>query len=117
MNTLFSDTTTWALEHALTAVAERQRAASHNIANAATPGFNAKRVDFEASLAAALDRGSQDAIITNRRANTPEGINGNDVSLEEESSVLLRTEILYEALIAAENYKLGLLRTAMRGTT
>lgn len=117
MNTLFSDTTTWALEHALSAVAERQRAASNNIANAATPGFNSSRVDFEASLAAALERGTNDAVITTRRANTPEGLNGNDVSLEEESSMLLRTEILYEALIAAENYKLGLLRTAMRGVS
>jgi flagellar basal-body rod protein FlgB len=115
MNTLFTDTTTWALEHALNAVAERQRAASNNIANAATPGFNSKRVDFEESLAAALRSGSTDARITTRNANTPEGINGNDVSLEEESSELLRTGILYEALIAAENYKLGLLRTAMRG--
>lgn len=115
MNKLFTDTTTWALEHALDAVAERQRTASNNIANAATPGFRAKRVDFEDALASALDSDSTNAAITFRRANTPVGINGNDVSLEDESSTLLRTEILYEALIAAENYKLGLVRTAMRG--
>jgi flagellar basal-body rod protein FlgB len=116
MNNLFTDTTTWALEHALNAVAERQRAAANNVANAATPGFRSKRVDFEESLARALRSDSTDAQITVRRANTPPGINGNDVSLEEESSLLLRTEILYEALIAAENYKLGLIRTATRGS-
>lgn len=115
MNNLFTDTTTWALEHALNAAAERQRAASNNIANAATPGFRAKRVEFEDALSNALRSHSFDAAITYQRANTPVGINGNDVSLEEESAVLLRTEILYEALIAAENYKLALVRTAMRG--
>lgn len=117
MNNLFTDTTTWALEHALNAVSERQRTLSHNVANAATPGFRAKRVDFEDSLARALSTNSKDADISFRSANGPVGINGNDVSLEEESSLLMRTEILYEALIAAENYKLGLMRTAMRGTS
>ena len=115
MNNLFTDTTTWALEHALDAVAERQRVSSNNIANSATPGFRSKRVDFEAALAQALRSNSDDAAITYRNANTPIGINDNDVSLEEESALLLRTEILYEALIAAENYKLGLIRTAMGG--
>jgi len=117
MNNLFTDTTTWALEHALNAVAERQRASANNIANAATPGFRAERVDFEEALGQALRSGNTDARISVRGANGAPGINGNDVSLEEESSLLLRTEILYEALIAAENYKLGLARTAMRGAS
>ncbi|MDW3179351.1 MAG: flagellar biosynthesis protein FlgB [Acidimicrobiia bacterium] len=116
MNNLFTDTTTWALEHALNAVAERQRASANNIANAATPQFRAVRVDFEESLGRALRSGHTDAAVTTRRTNGARGINGNDVSLEEESSLLLRTEILYEALIAAENYKLGLVRTAIRGS-
>ena len=115
MNDLFTDTTTWALERALDAVAERQRVSSHNIANAATPGFRAKRVDFEAQLAAALRSGSDHAPIVVRRANTPVGLNDNDVALEEESAILMRTELLYEALVAAENYKLNLLRTAIGG--
>lgn len=116
MNNLFTDTTTWALEHALTAVSERQRALANNIANSATPNFRASRVDFEESLGHALRNGRADAHITTRAANGTPGINNNDVSLEEESSMLLRTEILYEALIAAENYKLGLIRTATRGS-
>lgn len=115
MNSLFTDTTTWALEHALNAVAERQRVVSHNIANSVTPGFRSQRVDFESSLARALDSNGRDAAVTYRSANTGAGINGNDVSLEEESALLLRAEILYEALIAAENHKLGLIRTAIGG--
>lgn len=116
MNNLFTDTTTWALEHALNAVSERQRVLANNIANSATPGFRAARVDFEEALGQALRSGHDDARITTRAANGTPGINGNDVSLEEESSLLMRTEILYEALIAAENYKLGLIRTATRGS-
>lgn len=115
MNDLFTDTTTRALEHALDAVSERQRVISNNIANTATPGFRSKRVDFEASLAQALRSNTDNARITYRKANTPVGINGNDVSLEEESALLMRTELLYEALIAAENYKLGIFRSAMGG--
>ncbi|MGI9607337.1 MAG: flagellar basal body rod protein FlgB [Acidimicrobiales bacterium] len=116
MNDLFTDTTTWALEHALDAVAERQRVASHNIANSATPGFRSKRVDFEKELAGALRNDSRHAAILVRAANTPVGLNNNDVSLEEESAILMRSELLYEALVAAENYKLGLLRTAIGGS-
>lgn len=115
MNSLFTDTTTWAIEHALDAVAMRQRVVSHNIANSVTPGFRSKRVDFESSLARALDSRSRDADVSMRAANTGPGINGNDVSLEEESALLLRSEILYEALIAAENHKLGIIRTAIGG--
>ena len=115
MNNLFTDTTTWALEHALDAVAERQRVVSNNIANSVTPGFRAQRLDFEASLARALDSRSRSAALTYRNANTGVGINGNDVSLEEESALLLRAEILYETLISAENHKLGLIRTAIGG--
>lgn len=115
MNNLFTDTTTWALEHALNAVAERQRVVSHNIANSVTPGFRSQRVDFEESLARALQSSSPNAQISIRSANTAVGINGNDVALEEESALLLRSEILYEALISAENYKLGLIRSAIGG--
>jgi flagellar basal-body rod protein FlgB len=115
MNNLFTDTTTWALERALDAVAERQRVASHNIANSVTPGYRSTRVDFEESLARALKSGGGTAGVTYRNANTAVGINGNDVALEEESALLLRSEILYEALVSAENYKLGLIRTAIGG--
>ena len=115
MNNLFTDTTTWALEHALDAVAERQRVVSNNIANAVTPGFRSQRVHFEDSLARALGSSNRTAEISYRSANTGPGINGNDVSLEEESALLLRSEILYEALISAENHKLGLIRTAIGG--
>lgn len=113
MNTLFTDQTIWAIERALTAASERQRVTSHNIANAVTPGFKAQRVDFEASLANALESDSFDAVISRRVSTEDGGLNGNNVSLEEESAELMRTEILYESLIAAENYKLGLIKSAI----
>ncbi|MEE9414272.1 MAG: flagellar basal body protein [Acidimicrobiales bacterium] len=111
---MISDTTTAALEHALKAVALRQRTAAHNIANAATPGFRSQRVDFEQQLSSALDRGGPlEAAILTRPAATPISINGNDVLLEEESTILLESEIRYEALIAGLNHKLGLIRSAI----
>ena len=83
MNNLFTDTTTWALEHALNAVAERQRASANNIANAATPQFRAVRVDFEESLGRALRSGHTAAAVPSRRTNGARGIKGNAVSLAE----------------------------------
>lgn len=111
---MVNDATTTALEHALKAVSLRQRTAAHNIANAATPGFRSQRIDFEQQLASALDRGRPaEAAILTRPAGTPVSLNGNDVLLEDESTILLESEIRYEALIAGLNHKLGLIRSAI----
>jgi flagellar basal-body rod protein FlgB len=117
MSELFSDTTMQSLELALRGAAERQRTTAHNIANVNTPGFRSSRVSFEKELASALSRGEDigGVEIGRERANTPVNARGNDVALEEESQDLITAGVQYEALVNALNFKLGALRTAIRG--
>jgi flagellar basal-body rod protein FlgB len=111
---LFTDAVTSGIERALSGVSQRQRVTANNIANVATPGFKASRVDFEADLAAAFGRGNPaDAAPSITAANTPASVNGNNVSLDEETQIMLKAGLQYEALVQALNYKLGLIRTAI----
>ena len=113
---LFADRLTGAVEAGLDGVALRQRVIADNIANAETPGFRARRVSFEESLAAALAAGTPEAATaTVLDAGTePNGV-GNTVRLEREVADLVKSGLQYDALVAALNYKLGLLRSAIEG--
>jgi flagellar basal-body rod protein FlgB len=113
---LFTDRVTGAVEAGLDAVALRQRVIADNIANAETPGFRARRVTFEQSLAAALEAGTPEAATAAivDAGTEPNGV-GNTVQLEQEVAGLVKSGLQYDALVAALNYKLGLLRTAIEG--
>ena len=113
--TLFSDTTTNAIEFALRGLNERQQSTAHNISNVNTPGFHSSRVSFEAELAEALRTGRSIEDLAPRRiaANTPVNARGNDVALEEDSKDLITSGVQYEALVQAMNYKLGVVRAAV----
>ena len=114
---MLTDSTQLAVERALSGVSERQRVSAHNLANAVTPGFRSQRVAFEEALSAALSSGRPaTSEISTSAANTPIGINDNDVSVEEETTILLESGVRYEALAEALNYKFGLLRTAIGGS-
>jgi flagellar basal-body rod protein FlgB len=111
---LFTDTTTGAIEWALRAQMERQRVVAHNVANVNTPGFKAQKLHFEESLGGALRQGDLGRAEwstsgTGQRAN----LNGNNVSLEDQTEALLKSSLHYDALVQALNFKLGALRTAI----
>ena len=111
---LFSDGVTSAVERALDGVAERQRVTAANVANVATPNFKASRVQFEEDLAEAIDRGDPSSASPSLTvANTPTNINGNNVALDEETTILIRSGLQYDALVNALNYKLNLIKTAV----
>jgi flagellar basal-body rod protein FlgB len=111
---LFVDRTTQAVEWALKAQSERQRVVAHNIANVNTPGFQASKVDFEASLAQALrDRRGGIAKAEKVATNDAAGLNGNNVSLEKELEALDKSNIHYEALTTALTSKFNNIRTAI----
>jgi len=117
MTRLFNDTTINAVELALRGAAQRQTVTANNIANINTPGFSASRVKFEDELSQALSSGRsvEDLGIRRVAANTPIGVNGNNVALEEETRELMTAGIQYEALVNALNSKFSVLRTAIRG--
>lgn len=105
-----------ALHGALSGLTARQRAIADNIANVSTPGYRAGRVDFEASLGAALQSGSATPVeIQRRQSADPTGPDGNNVQLDTETVSMVETNLRYQAMIEAVNAKFGLLRTAIKG--
>jgi flagellar basal-body rod protein FlgB len=108
------DTTMSTIEWALTAESERQRVAANNVANVNTPGFRSSRLEFESSLESAMrTSGGGTARMSTTAANTPRNINDNDVALEQETTILNKSNLHYEALASALTMKFTALRSAL----
>jgi flagellar basal-body rod protein FlgB len=106
----------------------RQEIISSNIANAETPGFKAKRLDFEEALARALDVDGELTMKMNdpKHFNVggggfnnlkpdvyedPNGIineNDNTVDVQDEMVRMADNKLMYDALIQMMNKKLGM---------
>ncbi len=113
---LFDDTVTTALSRALDGTSLRQRVTADNIANVMTPGFSARRVEFEQALSSAMRGGRpQDvrASVTTSTAAARE--DGNNVVLEDETAEMMRSGLQYQALAQAVSFKHSVLRSAIRG--
>ncbi len=105
-----------ALHSALRGLSARQRVMADNVANVETPEFLAGRVEFEASLRAAVAAGDPAAFdVTSSQSFAPTNPNGNNVSLEEEMLGLAETELRYSLAVEGVNAKYRLLRTAIGG--
>ncbi len=128
-----SDKTLNALTTALNFREMRQEVISSNIANANTPGFKAKKVDFEEALARALDTdGQMQMNVTDERHfdvgnggfnnlepeiyEDPNGVvseNGNTVDTEAEMGRMAENKLMYDALVQLVNKKMGLMKYAI----
>ena len=131
MSGLF-DKTTNALASSLALRQLRNNVTSSNIANAETPGYQAKKMDFENALARALDMdGMNNLSVTNpdhmNSGGTtvgkvrpdiyedPEGQlnnDGNSVDLEKEMSALSENAIMYKTALQLINKKMAALKYA-----
>ena len=97
--------------HGLT---DRQKALANNLSNIETPGFLAKRVDFESALKRAISTDSAVNLKTRRTVSLDEtNVNGNNVNLDNETVSAVETELRYQAMISAMNSQFRTLRTAM----
>jgi flagellar basal-body rod protein FlgB len=132
MSGLF-DKTTNALASSINFRSLRQNVTAANIANAETPGYKAKMVDFENALSRALDLEGW----TKETATDPEHMligpgavshakadvydnpdvnvanDGNTVDMERELATLQENSILYKAALNLINKKLGAIRYAV----
>lgn len=108
----------------------RQEIISSNVANAETPGYKAKRLDFEEALARALDVDGNMGMQTEdgRHFNVggggfdnlqpeiyddPNGVvseDGNTVDREHEMTQMAENKIMYDALVQLMNKKLGVMK-------
>lgn len=128
------DSTIKALAASLNFRQMRQELISSNVANAETPGYKAKRLDFEDALARALDIDEKQSMNKNDKEHfnvggggfnnlqpevyeDPNGVtneDGNTVDREQEMAKMAENRIMYDASIQLLNKKLGLLKYAIQ---
>jgi flagellar basal-body rod protein FlgB len=128
-----NDKTLKALTTALNFREMRQELISSNVANANTPGFKAKKMDFEEALARALDVDGQMQMntIDDRHHDVgsggfnnlepeiyddPNGVvseNGNTVDVEAEMARMAENKLMYDALVQLINKKTGIMKYAI----
>lgn len=131
---IIDDKTIQALAASLNFRQMRQEIISSNIANADTPGYKAKRVDFEAALARALDVDGNMKMnasdeehynvgsggFSNLEPEIYEDSNGvvsedgNTVDREQEFARMAENKILYDAAVQMLNKKLALLKYSIQ---
>ncbi|TDJ03688.1 MAG: flagellar basal body rod protein FlgB [Deltaproteobacteria bacterium] len=127
------DSTLKALSTSLNLRQMRQEIISGNIANAETPGYKAKRIDFEEALARALNLDELQNLdvddprhfgvggggFNNLQAEVyqdPNGVvseDGNTVNRDDEMVRMAENKILYDASVQLLNKKLGLMKYAV----
>jgi flagellar basal-body rod protein FlgB len=114
------DTTQLGLERAIAGAGMRQATLAANIANANTPGYQRKDVDFHTTLRAAMDSEQpSDAIhevAFEAATDTGSGAmraDGNGVDIDLESSTMASNALEYEALVAVARGRTDVLRSAM----
>lgn len=128
-----TDKTLQAMTTALNFREMRQKLITSNIANANTPGYKAKKMDFEEALARALDVDGQMRMgaTDGRHFNVggggfnnlepeiyenPNGVvseNGNTVDVEAEMAVMTENKLMYDALVQLINKKMGIMKYAI----
>ena len=110
----------------------RNNVITSNIANAETPGYKAKKIDFEEALSRAIDLQGLNSLSTDHPEHVPVGggsisklkadiydnpdVNmsndGNTVDLEKEMAHLAENTILYKAALKLINKKMAALKYA-----
>ena len=106
-----------ALQYALDGLSLRQQAAAGNLANASTPGYKAKEVDFEQSLTQALSAGNMSAAggPTVTTSTHSADASGNNVDPSSEIVHLQETTLRYQSMVDSLNAKFRILRGSMGG--
>ncbi len=116
------DSTIDALNRSMDLHMQRHAVIADNIANAETPGFKAKRVDFEDSLARAIEAGEQgmsgrdiasvNALIS-ETTDSEIGQDLNTVDMDKEMAAMTKNEVQYNAATQVISKKFALLRYAI----
>ncbi|MDJ0979159.1 MAG: flagellar basal body rod protein FlgB [Erythrobacter sp.] len=108
---------------ALEVRSERMGVLASNIANAATPGYKARDIDFAAALNARLERGRKggpalsdqgDAHIVYRAPTLP-SLDGNTVELNREQLAFAENALAYTATLSFVQGKVNTLTRALKG--
>jgi flagellar basal-body rod protein FlgB len=101
---------------ALEVRAKRMGVLASNIANASTPGFKARDIDFQAALTSAEgsnDRGIDAA--TKYRVPTQTSMDGNTVELNNEQTAFAENAVQYQTTLSFLNGRIGQITRALKG--
>ena len=103
---------------ALEVRAQRMGVLASNIANASTPGFKARDIDFKAALAGMSDgQGGNTAIdaATKYRVPTQTSMDGNTVELSAEQTAFAENAVQYQTTLAFLNGRIAQITRALKG--
>ncbi|GAB2610977.1 flagellar biosynthesis protein FlgB [Paractinoplanes abujensis] len=114
---MFDDVSSSALRVAVTGLAARQSAIANNIANIETPGYKARKVEFEEALRGAVAKGLSPLGVApqTRDSLEPTRLNGSNVNLDEETLSHIDTTMRYQLTLRALDTKYSMLRDAIKG--
>jgi flagellar basal-body rod protein FlgB len=113
---VLDDIAALSLQTALAGLSQRQQVTANNVANLETPGFTARNVDFESSLADAISAGDPtQAAISTVSSSAPAGANGNNVSLSDQLVNSTKTQLQEELLSGDLTSKFSLISTVLKG--
>jgi flagellar basal-body rod protein FlgB len=103
---------------ALALRSQRLAMLASNIANAATPGYRARDIDFTAAMDAAsggLDTGDAAAGATRYRVPVMPSLDGNTVELSTEQTLFAENAIQYRATLSFLEGRINTVRRALKG--
>jgi len=104
--------------NALEVRAQRMGVLAGNIANASTPGFKARDVDWKSALASATATGNVDAGITAQtkyRVPSQPSMDGNTVELASEQTAFAENAVQYQTTLSFLNGRIGQITRALKG--
>ena len=109
------DTTQQALESAMSGSMLQQTLLTNNLANADTPGYQPEAVNFQSTLANALQSGQSPTSVTYQPYSVAQstGPDGNGISPEQQEAALSQNGLLYETLTQVAAQRESILESAM----
>lgn len=105
-----------AMSSALDSLSLRQRVIADNVANVQTPGFQARRVQFEQELSRAVGDGSGQIEARVLTSLEPTREDGNNVNLDTEVLSNIDTNLRFQLATRAMDGKFAAVRAAMRAS-
>ena len=94
---------------------QRMGVLASNIANASTPGFKARDIDFSRSLASMEDGRSDLSAATGYRVPTQTSMDGNTVELSQEQTAFAENAVQYQTTLSFLNGRIGQITRALKG--
>ena len=105
------------LQFAVDGLGQQQQAVANNLANDNTSGFTAQTVDFQSSLAQALNSpAGGTASVTVAPSNAPANSDGNNVNTGDQLVQATQTQLQYQTMVQLLNAQYLLVQGASGGS-